>query len=68
VHDLGEPDRAAALIVDPSDVDDIAAGLAAVLTDETVRADLARRGQVYSAGRTWRAAANQHLGLWRSLV
>jgi glycosyltransferase involved in cell wall biosynthesis len=68
VHDLGEPGPAPALIVDPSDVDDIAAALTAALTDEAVRADLSRRGQAYSSGRTWRAAANQHLGLWRSLV
>ena len=44
VHDLGEAGPAPARIVDPLDVDDIAAGLAAVLTDDALRADLAARG------------------------
>ena len=45
VHDLDAPGPAPARIVDPLDVDDIAAGLAAVLTDDALRADLARRGR-----------------------
>ena len=44
VHDLGEAGPPPARIVDPLDVDDIAAGLAAVLTDDALRADLAGRG------------------------
>ena len=67
VHDLGAPDPAPARIVDALDVDDIAAGLAAVLTDEVLRAALARQGAAYAAGRTWRATASAHLDLWRSL-
>ena len=66
VHDLGEPGEPPALIVDPLRVDDIAAGLAAVLMDEAVRADLAVRGEAYARTRTWRAAAEDHLALWRS--
>ena len=68
VHDLGQPGPPPAYIVDPFDVDDIAAGLAAVLTDEAVRADLATRGEAYARGRTWRAAAYEHIGLWGSLA
>lgn len=67
VRDLGQPGPWAARIVDPFDVDDIAAGLAAVLTDEAVRADLASRGEAYSRTRSWRAAAREHVTLWRSL-
>jgi len=68
VHDLGAPDPAPARIVDPLDIDDIARGLAAVLTDDALRAQLARRGKAYAATRTWRSAAHAHIDLWRSLL
>ena len=67
VHDLGALGPAPARIVDPLDVDDIAGGLAAVLTDDVLRADLASRGAAYASTRTWRAAARAHIDLWRSL-
>jgi len=67
VHDLGEAGPPAARIVDPLDVDDIAAGLAAVLTDDALRADLAVRGAAYARTRTWDAAARAHVELWSSL-
>lgn len=67
VHDLDAPEPAPARVVDALDVDDIANGLAAVLTDDAVRADLAQRGAVYASKRTWRGAARAHLDLWRSL-
>jgi glycosyltransferase involved in cell wall biosynthesis len=66
VHDLGQPGHPPARLVDPLDVDDIAAGLLAVLTDEAVRRDLAARGEAHARTRTWRAAALQHIGLWGS--
>src|SRR6202042_3125488 len=53
VHDLGAPEPAPARIVDPLDVDDMAAGLSLVLTDDAVRADLAVRGAEYARARTW---------------
>jgi glycosyltransferase involved in cell wall biosynthesis len=67
VHDIGAAEPASARIVDPLDVDAIAEGLAAVLTDDTLRADLARRGAAYASARTWRDAARAHIDLWRSL-
>ena len=67
VHDLGFADPAPARVVDAFDVDDIAAGLVAVLTDEAVRADLTERGSRYAQERTWVAAAREHVALWRSL-
>jgi glycosyltransferase involved in cell wall biosynthesis len=68
VVDLEEPGPPPARIVDPFDVEDIAAGLTAVLADETVRADLARRGAAHAHSRTWKTAAHQHIGLWRALA
>jgi glycosyltransferase involved in cell wall biosynthesis len=67
VHDLGALEPAAARIVDPLDIDDIARGLAAVLLDDVLRVELAREGAAYASTRTWRAAARAHIELWRSL-
>jgi alpha-1,3-rhamnosyl/mannosyltransferase len=67
VHDLGETGPAPARIVDPFDVEDIAAGLGEVLVDGELRADLTTRGTEYVQSRTWRAAARQHIDLWCSL-
>jgi hypothetical protein len=67
VHDLGAPEPAPAVIVDPLDVNDIASGLAAVLTDEGLRTDLSGRGTRHVLPRTWDAAARAHLALWRAL-
>ncbi len=67
VDDLDATGPSPALLVDPLDVEDIAAGLVSVLTDETMRADLSARGSRYVQGRTWRSAALDHLALWRSL-
>jgi glycosyltransferase involved in cell wall biosynthesis len=55
-------------VVDPLDVDDIAQGLTAVLTDDALRAELARRGTAHAATRTWRGTARAHVELWRSLT
>jgi alpha-1,3-rhamnosyl/mannosyltransferase len=68
VIDLHEPGPPPALIVDPLDVEDIAAALTTALTDEEVRADLVARGEAHARSRTWRTAAHQHIGLWRSLA
>jgi glycosyltransferase involved in cell wall biosynthesis len=67
VHDLGEPGPAPVRIVDPFDVDDIAAGIGEVLVDDVLRADLTARGNEYVQNRTWSAAARQHVDLWCSL-
>ena len=67
VQDLDEDGPPPARVVDPLDVDDIAAGLAAVLTDDALRADLSARGSAHAFPRTWREAARAHLALWRRL-
>ena len=67
VHDLEGPDRSPVRLVDPLDVDDISAGLFAVLTDDALRSDLTGRGAAYARNRTWRATAEAHIELWKSL-
>jgi glycosyltransferase involved in cell wall biosynthesis len=67
VHDLGQEGEPPARVVDPWDVDDIAAGLFSVLTDDDLRADLSTRGKAHAMTRTWLAVAQRHLQLWRSL-
>jgi glycosyltransferase involved in cell wall biosynthesis len=68
VHDLGEKAPPPARIVDPLDVDDMAAALVAVLTDDTLRDDLVTRGSSLASARTWQAAAGEHVHLWRRLA
>jgi glycosyltransferase involved in cell wall biosynthesis len=67
VQDLGASGPAPAVIVDPIDVDDIASGLAAVLTDEGLRKELSVRGMRHVLPRTWHAAASAHVALWKAL-
>jgi alpha-1,3-rhamnosyl/mannosyltransferase len=67
VNDLDGAGPAPARLVDPLDVEDIAAGLGAVLTDDALRADLSARGSAHVLPRTWRGAARSHLALWRQL-
>jgi glycosyltransferase involved in cell wall biosynthesis len=67
VIDLDDTGPSPALIVDPTDVEEIAAGLVLVLTDDSVRQELAARGEAHARARTWRTAAHQTIGLWRSL-
>jgi glycosyltransferase involved in cell wall biosynthesis len=57
-----------ALLVDALDVDAIAAALVAAATDDAVRRDLVARGTARAKQLTWRAAAEQHLDLWRSVA
>jgi glycosyltransferase involved in cell wall biosynthesis len=67
VYDLDETGAAPARVVDPYDVEDMAAGLLAVLTDDTLRDDLAARGASFASARTWGAVAEAHVRLWTGL-
>jgi len=58
----------AAAIVDPTDVDAIAAGIVSVLTDERRRSELVHAGSERVKGLTWAATAAHHVELWRSLT
>jgi glycosyltransferase involved in cell wall biosynthesis len=53
----------AARYVDPLDVDDIRAGLAALLSDPAERARLAARGRARAAGFSWARTARETLAL-----
>jgi glycosyltransferase involved in cell wall biosynthesis len=66
VRDLGDPEPAPARLVDPLDVEDIARGIADVLIDEQVRAELEARGNAHARSRTWRAAARELVELWKN--
>jgi glycosyltransferase involved in cell wall biosynthesis len=57
----------AALLVDPLDVEAIAAGLERVLTDTALRARLAQAGPARAAGYTWPAAAGATLDVLDAL-
>ncbi len=58
----------AALRVDPTTVDDIAAALVRVSGDEALRASLVHKGRELVAPLTWRASAAAHVEWWESLL
>jgi glycosyltransferase involved in cell wall biosynthesis len=58
----------AALRVDPLDANEIAGAIVAVATDDALRSDLKARGAARAAQLTWRAAAAQHVDLWKSVA
>ncbi len=57
----------AARLVAPTDVDALAAALAQVVTDETLRADLVAKGRARAAQFSWEASARQLLGVYAQL-
>jgi glycosyltransferase involved in cell wall biosynthesis len=54
----------AALLVDPEDEDAIAAGIVRILTDDALRADLARAGPVRAGSYSWASTARATLGAY----
>lgn len=64
VPSIGE----AALVVDPGDVDAIAAGLVRAAGDEELRAELSERGRRHAAAHTWASSAAAHVALWDELT
>jgi glycosyltransferase involved in cell wall biosynthesis len=57
----------AALVVDPCDVEAIAAGLLRLAGDHDLRAELSERGRARAAAHTWAASAAAHVELWERL-
>jgi glycosyltransferase involved in cell wall biosynthesis len=57
----------AAVLVDPTDTDSIAAGLGRVIEDEELRSVLRQRGLARAAEFTWRRAAKAVLGVYEEL-
>jgi glycosyltransferase involved in cell wall biosynthesis len=58
----------AALVVDPLDVEAIAAGLVRVSTDGVERDQLVAEGTAHARGLTWARAADRHAGLWTQMT
>ena len=58
----------AALLVDPTDVDDIAATLDRVLTDSSVRAQLVSRGSVRAEMFPWSSTVDNLVALYKTLA
>ena len=58
----------AALLVDPTDVSEIAEGLARLLTDHAYADDLRHRGLQRAATFTWAATARATLDVYRQLT
>lgn len=58
----------AALLVDPTDVSEIAEGLARLLTEAALADDLRQRGLQRAATFTWAATARATLGVYRHLT
>jgi glycosyltransferase involved in cell wall biosynthesis len=56
-----------ALVVEPGDVDGIAAALVRVAGDDGLRGQLVARGHERVAGMTWAASARAHVDLWLSV-
>ena len=58
----------AALLVDPTDIDAIAAAMGQILADRTLHARLRAAGLARATQFTWQAAAEQTLAVYRSVV
>ncbi len=58
----------ASLVVDPLDVEEMAAGIATAASDDFRRAALVEAGNARVAGLTWRRAAAAHVELWRQVA
>jgi glycosyltransferase involved in cell wall biosynthesis len=65
---LAETAGGAALLVDPSSAEAIAAGLVRVLTDAPLRTRLAEDGRRRAAEFTWEPFARRHVAIWRALA
>jgi alpha-1,3-rhamnosyl/mannosyltransferase len=58
----------AALYADPLDVEAWAAGLERLVADETLRADLGRRGPLRAAGFAWESTVRATLGVYEAVA
>jgi glycosyltransferase involved in cell wall biosynthesis len=58
----------AAILVEPTDVDELAAALAAMTAEPQLAGDQAARGQAVAQTMTWDAVALRHLDVWQQVV
>jgi len=68
VYSLPEVAGDAALLVDPYDVDAIAEAIESICLDDSLAADLAKRGRTRARAFTWKRCAEQVAGIYRSVV
>jgi glycosyltransferase involved in cell wall biosynthesis len=68
VSSMPEAAGEAALLIDPLNVEALAAALGRLLTDDSLRADLIERGYAQAAGFTWERSARALLTVYRSLL
>lgn len=68
VSSLPEVAGGAAVLVDPHSVEDIAAAIADLWTNDSRRADLARRGLEHAGNFTWEAAARATLTVYEAAL
>jgi glycosyltransferase involved in cell wall biosynthesis len=57
-----------AILVPPGDIEELAASMERLLYDSALRADLVRRGRDHAATFSWRAAAEEHVELYRQVA
>jgi glycosyltransferase involved in cell wall biosynthesis len=62
------PEPSAALLVDPTDTDALAAAIVRLITDETLRQDMAQRGLAQAARFSWERTATATLEIYRRLA
>ncbi len=57
-----------AILVPPGDIEELAASMERLLDDSKLRNDLVRRGREHAASFSWRAAAEEHVRLYRQVA
>lgn len=68
VSSMPEAAGDAALLVNPHDVDELAAAIERLLTDDTLRHTLIEKGYAHAAQFTWAQSARAHLALYREFA
>ena len=68
VYSLPEVAGGAALLVDPTSVDEIAGAIEAVCTDSALAADLAERGLKRIKAFSWEDCAQEVLDVYRGVI
>ena len=65
---LPEVAEGAAVLIDPTNSEELAAALEQAMADETLRGELFARGRARAAEYTWRRAAQQLLGVYQKVM
>ena len=65
---LKEAAGGAALLIDPENVESLAAGIGRILSDRPLREELSRTGRAHAAAYGWRVAAERTASLYREIL